>query len=421
MSNKLIVTALCVASLAFAAGNAQATVKPPQNSLHSISMQQDQNLNETRAIAEKIWDQLTSEFIDQYENGNYASAAATARKAYELANTTFGPRHINTADSMLKLGIVAETLGDLDTARDEMLSALRILEVQLGPTHEDVAVVLTNLANVYFEQNEPKLSEQYHLRALSIRKQSLGESDASVAQSLYNLAVLYDDLTENEKAINNYEEAIRIWNQTLGPTHPYVANALNNLANVYMAEGKLDTAEKLHKHSLAIRKLIYGNVHAEVARSLINLGALYVKEDAYEKAKPVYKEAVAVAEKLFGPSHPQVAMLLYSLANIYHIQGRMDRNEEKELMVQKVSYSQAGDNSNANAVKSQIKNLHRSSQAYFSKALPLYERALKILDNTLGSGHPAMTAMLTELALLYKSVGELNKAQQMQARLNQIQ
>lgn len=420
MSNKLIVTALCLTGLCFVMGNAQAKITVPDDGLRAIKVQQDDDLNETTAIAEQIWDNLSLEFISHYEEGRYARAAATAYSAYKLAESTFGPHHINTADSMLKIGIVAETLGDLKTAQKQMQGALSILEAQLGPSHQDVAVVLTNLANVYYEEDQPKLSEQYHQRALTIRRQTFGDQDASVAQSLYNLAVLYDDLLEYDKAIENYEEAIRIWNTTLGPTHPYVANALNNLANVYLATDKLDLAEELHLHSLAIRKVIYGKVHAEVARSLINLGALYVKKNNYEKAKPVYREAVSVAEKLFGPSHPQVAMLLYSLANIYHIQGRMQRNEEQELLVQKVSYSESGNNSGLKVINSQIKDLHKSSQAYFSKALPLYERAVKILDNTIGTSHPAMTAMLTELALLYKSVGELNKAQQMQARINEI-
>jgi len=420
MRKKLLVTALCLGSMSLVFGNAQAYLKPSDDGLQAIKIQQDDAINETTAIAEQIWDKLTAEFIDHYEEGRYARAAATARSAYELAESTFGANHINTADSMLKLGIVAETLGDLKTAKNQMQSALTILETQLGPTHEDVAVVLTNLANVYFEENEPKLSEQFHLRALTIRRQSFGEADSAVAQSLYNLAVLYDDLLEYEKAIENYEKSIQIWNVTIGPSHPYVANALNNLANVYLAKGEMKVAEELHNHSLAIRKMIYGNIHPEVARSLINLGALYVKQDNYEKAKPVYSEAVVVAEKLFGPSHPQVAMLLYSLANIYHIQGRMDRNEEQELSIKKVGYTETNTNQLDTKLNSQINNLHQSSQDYFAKALPLYERALEILDNTIGSNHPAMTAMLTELALLYKSVGKTNKAEQMQVRLNQI-
>jgi len=423
MCRKLLVTALYLGSISLGSmsvfvGNAHAYVKATENGLRSITSQQNEAINETTAIAEQIWDNLTVEFVNHFEEGRYARAAVTARTAYELAESSFGPNHINTADSMLKLGIVAETLGDLPTAKQQMLKALTILENQLSPTHVDVAVVLTNLANVYFEGNEPKVSEQYHLRALNIRRQANGDTDASVAQSLYNLAVLYDDLLEYKKAIENYQTAIEIWEQTIGPAHPYVANALNNLANVYLASGKMDVAEGLHYRSLAIRKQIYGNVHAEVARSLINLGALYVKQNNYEKAKPAYAEAVNVAEKLFGPSHPQVAMLLYSLANIYHIQGRMDRNEEEELAIQKVSYDDSQGKADTVELNSQISDLHKSSQAYFSKALPLYERALEILDSTIGGSHPAMTAMLTELALLYKSVGRTSEAELMQVRLN---
>ena len=418
MSKNFVVTALVLGCLVFTVGNAQAYSKIPANGLRDAPLQQDSRLNETVNTAQEIWDRLTEEFVEFYDSGQYARATASVRSAYQLSMAVFGPNHINTADSMLKLGILAETLGDTKTAKTQMQNSLKILETQLGPNHEDVAVVLTNLANVYFEDNEPELSKQYHMRALTIRRQVYGEKDANVAQSLYNLAVLYDDLLDYDKAVDCYEHAINIWNVTLGPVHPYVANALNNLANIYMAQNKLDKAEILHTRSLAIRKLIYGPVHAEVARSLINLGALYVKENAYEKAKPVYREAVAVAEKLFGPSHPQVAMLLYSLANIYHIQGRMDLNEEQQLTTQKVNFNQA--TTDAKEITSHINNLHHSSQEYFAKALPLYERALEILDNTIGADHPAMSAMLSELALLYKSVGKINKAEQLQVRLSHI-
>ena len=105
MSKKLIATIVTVGISILGAGNVQAYSKPSQDGLHSISIQQDSALHETTALAEKIWDKLPAEFVEQYEEGRYARAAATARSAYELAASTFGPNHINTADSMLKLGI----------------------------------------------------------------------------------------------------------------------------------------------------------------------------------------------------------------------------------------------------------------------------------------------------------------------------
>jgi tetratricopeptide (TPR) repeat protein len=237
--------------------------------------------------------------------------------------------------------------------------------------------------------------------------------------------VLYDDLTKYEQAAELYESALKIWNASYGVAHPYVANALNNLANVYMVMERYEDAIELHKHSLSVRRSLYGDNHAEVARSLINLGALYVKQSAYDKAEPLYVEAVHVAENLFGPQHPQVAMLLYSLANIYHIQGRLAKAESQHLLKDSVAKTsahaaQAMETTKVSAKLPSRTKLEKSAQIKFKKAVPLYERALKILDTSMGGEHPAVTAMINELAMLYKSIGDTTNAQKMQARLSSI-
>lgn len=384
--------------------------------LDTLSHGQLAELQETSQLAEDIWGRLTSEFITQYESADYAQALVTAKVAYDLAEKSFGPNDVNTADSMLKLGIVSEALGNTAVAREHLLGALIILEETLGPNHVDVAVVLTNLANVYFEENNIEESEKYHTQALKIRLQNLGPKDPAVAQSMYNLAVLYDDIKDYNRAATLYENSLEIWNETLGSEHPYIANALNNLANVYVARGDLTLAAELHQHSLSLRRKLYGNEHPEVARSIINLASLYVKENNYSKAEPLYREAVRLSEKLFGPSHPQVAMLLYSLANVYHIQGRMDLSGSKQDLASNVG-------STAMLLEGDVKKVayapdEKTAQDYFNRALPLYERALAIFDSSIGSDHPAITAMLNELAMLYKSIGEFKLAEQMLARLS---
>ncbi len=414
---KKLCIALNLTALSLYAGIAGAYVNHLSGSSDILTQSRLQEIQETRGVADGIWNKLTSEFVDLYESGQFAQASATAQAAYDLAEKSFGPEDVNTADSLLKLGIIRETLGDYSDAREHLLGALTILENTLGTDHEDIAVVLTNLANVYFEQNMPEESERYHQRALNIRIRALGPNHIAVAQSQYNLAVLYDDTGEYNKAKELYESALKIWTAKYGQVHPYIANALNNLANVYIATNDIPKAIELHKQSLAVRRALYGNQHAEVARSLINLGALYVKQNDYENAKPLYVEAVNVAEKIFGSNHPQVAMLLYSLANIYHIQGRMQENTALD------------DHSTATATKVSLVTTtetssvaeHEAAEDYFKQALPLYERALKILDGELGSGHPAISAMLNEMAMLYESLGNKRKAEQMLARLSVAQ
>jgi len=356
------------------------------------------DISETNAAAEEIWNRLTSEFVTQFESGNVAQAANVAQTAYELAENSFGPNDVNTADSMLKLGIVNESLGNFSLAKEYMLGALVILRDSSDTNQEDIAVIYTNLANLYFEQNLLDESEKYHEKALKIRRRVLGDSDPAVAQSMYNLAVLFDETTQYDKAQPYYEQALKIWYGYYGPNHPYVANTLNNLANVYASIGDNESAVEMHKHSLSIRRKIYGNMHAETARSLINLGKLYVKMGRYQEATPVYLEAINVAEQLFGPSHPQVAMLLYSLANVYHIQARIDKDK-------------------AGTQKASLNSKHHADELY-AKAMPLYERALRIMDKTIGRNHPAVMAMMNEMSMLYKSVGNKAKMTKMLARIN---
>lgn len=415
---KYLCIALNIAGLALLTANARAYINQIEPARDIITQDRLGELSDTTEIAENVWNKLTAEFVSLFETGEYAQAGAAAQMAYNLAENTFGHDNVNTADSLLKLGIISDTLGNYEKAKQYLIGALTILEERLGPGHEDVAVVLTNLANVYFEQDQPSQSEKHHIRALQIRLNVLGEDHPSVAQSMYNLAVLYDDLEQYSKAQDLYEASIEIWNQTLGPVHPYIANALNNLANVYVALGDNSVAIELHRHSLSIRRQLYGNQHAEVARSLINLGALHVKESHYKQATPLYIEAVDIAEGIFGPNHPQVAMLLYSLANIYHIQGRMKINGSRQIPIEAVALSIPP----VPVIKTHArKESNVDAQVYFAQALPLYERALGILDTTLGANHPAVSAMLNEMAMLYKSVGKTTKAEQILARLGHFQ
>jgi len=390
---------MCVATCLSFSASVSAYINHVDSDDTLVTQNRLKDISETNALAEDIWNRLTSEFVTQFEAGNIAQAASVAQTAYELAENSFGPNDVNTADSLLKLGIVNESLGNYGLAKEYMLDALVILKENTGPYHEDVAVIYTNLANLYFEQNLLRESEDYHQQALSIRRRILGDNDPAVAQSLYNLAVLYDETENFEKAQPSYEQALKIWYSHFGPNHPYVANTLNNLANVYSSLGDNDSAVEMHKHSLKIRRQIYGSVHAETARSLINLGKLYVKMSRYDDAAPVYVEAINVAEHLFGPSHPQVAMLLYSLANVYHIQARMDGGKGE---TQKASLASPA-----------------HTQELYAKAAPLYERALRIMDNTIGRNHPAVMAMMNEMSMLYKSVGNEAKRTKILARINE--
>ena len=83
-------------------------------------------------------------------------------------------------------------------------------------------------------------------------------------------------------------------------------------------------------------------------------------------------------EKLHGSEHPRVARTMNSLANLYRAQGD------------------------------------------YSKAEPLYRRALEIFEKALGIDHPDLVETLKGLAILYRIKGDIAQSVAYQTRLDTI-
>ena len=376
------------------------------------------SFHETTKLAETLWADLTTRFVDHYEKGDYQNALSDAQRAYAIANNNFGLNDVNTADTLLKLGIINQTLGNLNEAEDYLLGSLVILEDQLSPDHSDVAVVMTNLGNVYFELQRPEESEKYHLQALQIRKNAFGENDPTVAQSVYNLAVLYENEQKYEQAADLYRQAINTWSQTLGPTHPYVGNALNNLANIYSIQGKHKKAAKVLKRTVAFKKSVFGAQHEEVAQTLISLGTNYVELGEYIPASSAYEEALDIARHVLPSSDPQLALLMYTLANIYHTQARIEERKDDGQMPFNIDAMPVKDSAKATGNSVALKATDQHQKFLFKQALPLYQKAAEILDgDTKSEARSALDVVLSELAMLYKEIGDADMAQATESRI----
>jgi len=372
------------------------------------------SFHETSELAETIWLDLTSRFIDHYENGDYQNALFIAQRAYNIANKNFGENDVNTADALLKLGIVNQTLGSLKNAEDHFLKALTVLEGQLSPDHPDVAVIMTNLGNIYFELNQPERSEKYHQQALRIRRNAFGKDDPSVAQSIYNLAVLYENQHRYDLAVILYRQAINSWSESLGPRHPYVGNALTNLGNVYNIQGNHKKAIDILQRTVAFKKSVFGEQHEEVAQTLINLGTNYLEHGEYNPASNAYKEALGIAQQILNSSDPQLALLMYTLANIYHTQARIEEQNSGVQASPEKNILPTTENGENNLTSNKAS---QKTTALFEQALPLYQRAVEILDDGESGSQSALDVVLTELAMLYKEIGNADMAQATELRI----
>lgn len=381
------------------------------------------SFNETTTLAEELWANLTVRFVDLYEKNEFKSALSIAERTYDIAINNFGLNDVNTADTLLKLGIIHQTLGNLSVAEDHLLGSLVILEEQLSPDHPDVAVAATNLGNVYYDMNRLQDSERYHQIALRIRQNALGNTSPVVAQSTYNLAVLYEREKKYDKAELLYQKAITLWSKSIGSTHPYIGNALGSLTNVYTAQLKYKEAAEVLRQTVIYKKSTLGEQHEEVAQTLINLGTAYLEQGKFNSASAAYAEALNIAQNLLTSSDPQLALLMYTLANIYHMQARTSENTDIASTSKAINHQADSDGKVQDVAESSHKSSTtdvsaQQSNALLEQALPLYKKAAEILDSEQGQNGATLDVVLTELAMLYKAIGNNDMATATESRLS---
>jgi len=260
--------------------------------------------------------------------------------------------------------------------------------------------------------------------ALKIRQNAFGNTNPVVAQSTYNLAVLYEREKMYDKAELLYQKAITLWSKSIGPTHPYVGNALGSLTNVYTAQSKYKEAANVLRQTVTYKKSTLGEQHEEVAQTLINLGTAYLEQEKFNSASSAYAEALNIAQNLLTSSDPQLALLMYTLANIYHMQARMSESTNIATTTEEMSHDANSVDIAKDIVESSSKpsistdTIAQQSNDLLEQALPLYKKAAEILDVEEGKNGATLNVVLTELAMLYKAIGNADMATATESRLS---
>ena len=267
------------------------------------------------------WDILYDEADKLWEQGNYRRGISVARKALEVAETSFGKDDGNIGKSINLLGVLYKEQGDYAAAEPLYKRALAIHEKTLGAQHPNTAASLNNLAGLYDSQGDYAAAEPLYKRALAIAEKTLGAQHPGTATSLNNLAGLYKSQGDYAAAEPLHKRALAIQEKTLGAQHPSTATSLNNLAGLYKSQGDYAAAEPLYKRALAIDEKTLGAQHPNTATSLNNLALLYKSQGDYAAAEPLYQRALAIVRKTLGESHPHTVITLENLSGLYEAMG----------------------------------------------------------------------------------------------------
>ncbi len=347
-----------------------------------------------------------------HQRGQYTEAVPLIAQALTIRQQVLGAEHLDIAESLNELAELYRKQGKYAEAEPLYQRALTIREHILGSEHPDVATSLNNLARPYHHQAHFKEAESLYQRALIIREQALGSAHPDVAQSLNDLAFLYDEQGRYSEAELLYQRAITIREQALGSAHPDTAISLSNLALLYNEQGRYSEAEPLYQRALAIREQALGSAHPDTALSLNNLASFYVEHDRYTlRQNHSLNPPSLFVSRYSAPTHPETANSLVNLASLYSKQGRY--NEAEPLYQRALAiYEQALGSSHPDTANS-LDNLasHYSKQGRYIKAEPLYQRALAIREQALGSSHPNTAISMNNLASLYLNKNHYSRAE----------
>eukprot|EP00069_Balaena_mysticetus_P001216 bmy_15013T0 len=373
--------------------------------------------------------------------GLLSQAVVPLQRSLEIRETALDPDHPRVAQSLHQLASVYVQWKKFGNAEQLYKQALEISENAYGADHPHIARELEALATLYQKQNKYEQAEHFRKKSFKIRQKAtrrkgnlygfallrrralqleeltLGKDTPDNARTLNELGVLYYLQNNLETADQFLKRSLEMRERVLGPDHPDCAQSLNNLAALCNEKKQYDKAEELYERALDIRRRALAPDHPSLAYTVKHLAVLYKKMGKLDKAVPLYELAVEIRQKSFGPKHPSVATALVNLAVLY---SQMENINFLKVLTQVGQLSLEYLNSNfRNAVCSSEHCFFFNKKKHI-EALPLYERALKIYEDSLGRMHPRVGETLKNLAVLSYEEGDFEKAAELYRRAMEI-
>ena len=240
----------------------------------------------------------------------------------ELRRETYGPDHLEVADSLFALGSFLQGSRAKNEAAEKMMrEALEIRTGELGPRHPDVAANLAALGRAVYSQGQYQEAAELLRRALAMQRELLGETDQDVGQSLGSLAIVLHARGELEDAAATYLEALSVMERHLAENHPRYLSTLGSLATLYRARKEYDLADPLLRRVLAGQRRNFGDRHERVAVAANNLGMLLVDLGRFDEAEALCREALEIRREIHGSGAPALAGTLVNVGYVLHQKG----------------------------------------------------------------------------------------------------
>jgi tetratricopeptide (TPR) repeat protein len=309
-----------------------------------------------------------------YMKSDYEAARQSFQQAWEIAR--MGPMDDPVRYDILKRLVSARAAaGEFADADDFLQLAISWREQNLGMN--DPKIVDDVLLSVSFARAVKDfvkaLGVMNRVMSMHFRK-AAGADSIEVADDFSRIAQIHAEMGKMEDAINWLNSALDLRTKILGPLDPSLVYDLDRLGGLQIASRAYAKAEETYRHALVIRETLYGKKHADLIATVDGLAYALFGQKKFDDAEPLYLRLLDLWKaSVLSETHPMVAMAYDKLAIFYGAQKKWDQAEEATTHANAIRAFLLADGLSGAASQ-------RIDESKLAEALPIYERAIKILD-----------------------------------------
>ncbi|MCE7972812.1 MAG: serine/threonine protein kinase [Leptolyngbya sp. PLA1] len=249
-----------------------------------------------------------------------AMEQARERAQYDLQSQPLVQASVRSA-----IGRVYVTLGEYETAEQELTAALNTRLTLLPEDHHDLAESKMDMGFLRLRTGNPEQAERLFREALDQHVAARGEENEDTSRAWNDWGTALRALDRTDEAIRAHERALAIRRGlSRGEPSLEVAESLNNLAGVYLDRGDAETGERLIRESLLMREALLYPAHPLVLQSNMNLATMLGTLGRLEEALPLFESALAGARDVYPARHPAIGHMSHSLGTCYFRLNRLD-------------------------------------------------------------------------------------------------
>jgi tetratricopeptide (TPR) repeat protein len=268
--------------------------------------------------------------------------------------------------------------------RDSIALTRRALALRLraaGGRSSDVGSLYNGLGLKLSYVGEYAEAEEALERALEFARRELGPEHPRVLYPLYNLGELYQYAGRFDEAAVTYEESLRVGALAFGPDSVELAMTLVRLGECLGRRGHFPEAEASVARALSLWRGAGALRRNDESAALFALGEVAAGREQWVEARRLHLESMRLALELVEPDSYELAGSYDALGRISAAQGAYATALEEHRRSERI-YAQTLDAGNAILAEP----LAGQAEALLGlrrprEALPLIERALRLLEN----------------------------------------